>query len=47
MRAALRYQTGQKKEALEDTDWFVDHHPKGEDTERALELRRMIEREGN
>jgi len=47
MRAALRYQSGQKKEALEDADWFVDHHPKGEDAERALELRRIIERERN
>jgi regulator of sirC expression with transglutaminase-like and TPR domain len=47
MRAVFRFQSGQKKEALEDTEWFVDHHPKGPDTERALELRRLIEREGN
>lgn len=47
MRAVLRYQTGQKKEALEDTDWFTHHNVKGPDTERALELRRVIERDGN
>jgi regulator of sirC expression with transglutaminase-like and TPR domain len=47
MRAMLRYQSGQKTEALEDTDWFVDHKSKGPDAERALELRRMIERDGN
>ncbi len=47
MRAVLRYQSGQKKEALLDTDWLLNHGPKGPDTERALELRRMIEREGN
>jgi regulator of sirC expression with transglutaminase-like and TPR domain len=47
MRAVLRYQSGQRKEALADTEWLLDHNPKGADTERALELRRMIEREGN
>jgi len=47
MRAVLHYQTGQKKEALVDTDWFLNQDRNGPDTERALELRRMIEREGN
>jgi regulator of sirC expression with transglutaminase-like and TPR domain len=47
MRAVLRYQTGQKKEALADTEWFLDQDKKSPDTERALELRRAIEREGN
>jgi serine protease Do len=47
LRAVLLYQTGQKKEALEDTEWFTNHNLKGPDTERALELRRVIEREGN
>ena len=47
LRAVLRYQTGQKKEALEDTNWFTNHNVTGPDTERALELRRVIEREGN
>jgi regulator of sirC expression with transglutaminase-like and TPR domain len=47
LRAVLRYHSGQKKEALEDTDWFTNHNVKGPDTERALELRRVIEREGN
>jgi regulator of sirC expression with transglutaminase-like and TPR domain len=47
MRAVLRYQSGQKKEALEDIDWFTNHDVKGPDAERALELRRIIEREGN
>lgn len=47
MRAVLLYQTGKKKEALNDTDWFLNHEKKGADAERALELRRVIEREGN
>jgi regulator of sirC expression with transglutaminase-like and TPR domain len=47
MRAVLLYQSGQKKEALLDTDWFLNHQKKGADGERALELRRVIEREGN
>ena len=47
MRAVLRYQSGQRKEALADTEWLLDHNPKGADAERALELRRLIEREGN
>jgi regulator of sirC expression with transglutaminase-like and TPR domain len=47
MRAVLRYQTGQKKEALADTEWFLNQDKKSPDRERALELRRVIEREGN
>jgi regulator of sirC expression with transglutaminase-like and TPR domain len=47
MRAVLRYQTGRKKEALADTEWFVNQDKKNPDTERALELRRLIESEGN
>jgi len=47
MRAVLRYQTGQKKEALADTEWFLDQDKKSPNTERALELRRLIEREEN
>jgi serine protease Do len=47
MRAVLRYQSGQKKPALEDADWLLNHDPKAADAERALELRRLIEREGN
>ena len=47
MRAVLRYQSGQRKEAIADTEWLLNHGPKGADAERALELRRLIEREGN
>ncbi|HEV2948285.1 MAG TPA: tetratricopeptide repeat protein, partial [Gemmataceae bacterium] len=47
MRAVLRYQTGKKKEALADTEWFLNQDKKNPDTKPALELRRVIEREGN
>jgi serine protease Do len=47
MRAVLRYQSGQRKEALADTDWLLNHDPKSADTDRAQELRRLIERERN
>jgi serine protease Do len=47
IRAVLRYQTGQKKEALADTEWFLNQDKKNPDTKRALELRRLIESEGN
>jgi regulator of sirC expression with transglutaminase-like and TPR domain len=47
MRAVIRYQSGQKKEALADTEWFLNHPSEGADEKRALELRRVIENEGN
>jgi regulator of sirC expression with transglutaminase-like and TPR domain len=47
MRAVIRYQSGQKQEALADTEWFVAHPEGDADGKRALELRRVIEREEN
>src|SRR5262245_6722774 len=43
-RALLRFQTGQRKEALEDVDWMLEHAPKGVDRDRLLELRQMMKR---
>jgi serine protease Do len=45
MRAWLRFQTGQRKGALDDTDWLLEHHPAEVDIERIRELRRLIERQ--
>jgi regulator of sirC expression with transglutaminase-like and TPR domain len=45
MRAFLRFQTGHKQDALEDTDWLLEHHPAEVDQDRIKELRRMIERQ--
>jgi regulator of sirC expression with transglutaminase-like and TPR domain len=44
MRALLRFQTGQRQGALQDTDWLLEHHSAELHQERIMELRRMIER---
>lgn len=44
-RAVLRFQTGQLAAAREDTAWLIDHQTDGIDTERVLELRRLIDRQ--
>jgi regulator of sirC expression with transglutaminase-like and TPR domain len=43
-RAALRYQAGQRQQALEDIDWLIEHRSEGLDIERVLELRRQLSR---
>lgn len=45
IRAVLRFQTGQLQGAREDTSWLIDHRPDGIDTERVLELRRLIDKQ--
>lgn len=42
MRAVLRFQNGQRREALADVDWLVEHEPQGIDMQRVLELRRLL-----
>jgi len=38
VRAALRFQNGDRQGALEDVDWLLDHRPAGLDVERIQEL---------
>jgi regulator of sirC expression with transglutaminase-like and TPR domain len=42
MRAMGRMQTGNRQGALHDVEWLLDHHPDGVDTERVLQLRRIL-----
>jgi len=44
LRAAARFQTGNKRGALEDVDWLLDHQPDGVNLDRIHELRRLITR---
>jgi serine protease Do len=44
VRAGARYQAGDRKGALADLDWLLDHAPDGVDRTRLLELRRLVDR---
>jgi regulator of sirC expression with transglutaminase-like and TPR domain len=43
-RAGARYETGDRRGALEDLDWLLQHAPEGVDRNRLLELRRIVDR---
>jgi hypothetical protein len=43
-REGFRYQSGDKKGAIADPDWLLEHNPPGLDRERVLELRRILTR---
>jgi regulator of sirC expression with transglutaminase-like and TPR domain/S1-C subfamily serine protease len=42
VRAAIRYQQGDRVRALEDVDWLLEHSPDGIDLDRVRELRRAL-----
>jgi regulator of sirC expression with transglutaminase-like and TPR domain len=42
MRAALRYQTGRKSEALADVDWLLEHKPADIDLDKVREFRKLL-----
>ena len=44
MRAAMLFQTGDRKGAVEDAHWLRDHRPAGIPIEKLEELERLIER---
>jgi regulator of sirC expression with transglutaminase-like and TPR domain len=44
LRAAVRFELGQRQAALEDLDWLLEHDPPGIDLERVRGLRRLLER---
>jgi regulator of sirC expression with transglutaminase-like and TPR domain len=44
LRAAARYQVGNRDGALEDVDWILEHKPESINLERVREFRRMLER---
>jgi regulator of sirC expression with transglutaminase-like and TPR domain len=44
LRAAARFQSGNREGALEDVDWLLEHRPDGINEERVLEFRRLLMR---
>jgi serine protease Do len=44
MRAALRFQTGDRIGALVDVDWLLEHQPEGLDVEKVRQFRRLLTR---
>jgi regulator of sirC expression with transglutaminase-like and TPR domain len=42
LRAAARFQSGNKAGARADVDWLLEHEPSGIERERVLELRRLL-----
>jgi regulator of sirC expression with transglutaminase-like and TPR domain len=46
-RALLRFQTGDRRGALEDTDWLLEHGPPGLNMDRIREFRQMFESGGD
>ena len=44
MRAILRFETGRKKSAIADLDWFLEHRPANLDLNRIQEMREMFSR---
>jgi regulator of sirC expression with transglutaminase-like and TPR domain len=42
LRAGLRYQSGDRKGALQDVDWLLEHQPEGLDVERVRAFRRVL-----
>jgi regulator of sirC expression with transglutaminase-like and TPR domain len=45
MRAGARIQQGERKGALEDLDWLIQHEPPGIDLERVRAMRQALEKE--
>jgi regulator of sirC expression with transglutaminase-like and TPR domain len=45
LRAGLRYDLGDRKGALEDIDWLLEHQPEGIDLERVRQMRRLLSAE--
>lgn len=45
LRAIVRHQTGRRRAALDDLDWFLEHQPEGLDLERIREMRALFERD--
>jgi len=44
MRAILRFETGRKKSAIADLDWFLEHRPANLDLDRIQQMREMFAR---
>jgi len=44
MRAAARFQDGNRRGALEDVDWILEHRPDGVILERVIDFRRVLTR---
>ena len=44
MRAILRFETGRKKSAIADLDWFLEHRPANLDLDRIEQMREMFAR---
>ena len=44
MRSILRFETGRKKSAIADLDWFLDHEPENLDLDRIRQMREYFSR---
>ena len=44
MRAILRFETGRKKSAVADLDWFLEHRPENLDLDRIQQMRELFSR---
>ncbi|MFP6621032.1 MAG: tetratricopeptide repeat protein [Pirellulaceae bacterium] len=44
MRSILRFETGRKKSAIADLDWFLDHEPENLDLDRIRQMREHFSR---
>ncbi|HIN94195.1 MAG TPA: tetratricopeptide repeat protein, partial [Planctomycetes bacterium] len=44
MRAILRFETGRKKSAIADLDWFLEHRPENLDLDRIQQMREFFTR---
>jgi serine protease Do len=42
LRAAARFQNGDRPGSLEDVDWILEHQPDGVNLQRVMELRRVL-----
>jgi regulator of sirC expression with transglutaminase-like and TPR domain len=42
LRAELRYRGGDRKGALQDVDWLLEHQPEGLDVEAVRAFRRVL-----
>ncbi|MFN0053974.1 MAG: transglutaminase family protein [Planctomycetales bacterium] len=47
MRAMLLFRSGQREEALRETQWLLEHRPQGVDLNEVDQLRRLLERPGS
>lgn len=46
MRAVVRFDTGRRRAALDDLDWFLEHQPEGVDLNGIRQLRERFEQQG-